>query len=344
MNNLEVSRLYKQISNDLSITKLSFETEETFHDRLVYSAIGFWILNIFKDRYTSDDVSVSKMHVTLSACDVLNSYIKIDSNLSNYFTDINRFVSTAENTYLNLGYVNSGKYTFKNMTSKQRVRLSNNQSLLIRDYAYKNQIVGFGIIKPKQDADILIDDFFSIKLDAKQYFINLIKNLKFDYYENKQGKYEIYNVKKNRWEFYSDKLVTENEYAISKVDDGLAYAIFKKTSDGLFIAYLPDIYSKSNIDSNYYNEIWRVILGCCAYNDSFAKVLVKKYSDAYVYTFKGYILPENEMSFIRAISWPVGCACYDGNHSPKGYLVLKEFTQVFEDVLNRFNLVFEEVR
>ena len=73
MNNLnQIEQLYLAISNDLKIPKYEQEPENLFKNRLVYSGLAYWVMNLFLDRdFEDEDIGkVSKSHVTLSAKDV----------------------------------------------------------------------------------------------------------------------------------------------------------------------------------------------------------------------------------------------------------------------------------
>lgn len=343
MNRIEIYQLYDSISKDLSIGRFANESDKDFHFRLVYSALGVWALNAFRDRYIDEENQVSKSHVTLVLEDVLYSFLKVDPELKDYFIDIKSTVKTIEDTYINVGYVESGNYTFKIMNNKQRVALSDNFSLLIRNYLKNVKMVGLGLIKNRKKDDIDIDDFFKIKGDALSYFLNALKELRFSEFNDSFGKIEIYDIENNRWSFYNDKTAHKYEYSILRIDDGLDYRILMNRNNSLFYASLPSIYSKKEVDDFFKHEIWRIILGVCAKNSIPCKVKVSRYYDALLFELNGYILPYNEMSFIRCISWPLGNSCYSKISNVKGYIVPLEYEQIMYKLLNRFNICIEKV-
>lgn len=48
MNNLnQIEQLYLAISNDLKISKYEQEPENLFKNRLVYSGLAYWVMNLF---------------------------------------------------------------------------------------------------------------------------------------------------------------------------------------------------------------------------------------------------------------------------------------------------------
>lgn len=343
MNKYNVQLLFDTIATDLKIKKLDVETELEYRCRLVYSAIGYWCLNIVRDKYEKQEQQVSKSHVTITLMDTLNSYLHIDSELKEYFNNIKTFVKVVEDTYYNVGYIDAGKYSFKNMGHKQRIILSEQHSLLIRNYIRKPVMIGLGLIKPIKPNDITLDEFFSIQLNSQKYFVNLLKNLKFDSFNDEFGKIEIYNIEKNRWEYFNERQGLRYEYSILKIDDGLEYGLLKKAANQFLYSKLPIIYSKQCVDNYFLREVWRIILGVCSYNKIPAKAYVtKKGNEALIYKMYGYAIPENEMSIIRCISWPLGHACYSDNSKIDGFLVLNEYEQLMNKILNRFDISIQK--
>ena len=93
MANSELKNLYNSISSDIGLTMYSKEDEISFHSRLIYSAIGIWMLTAFKDKNAKEDDNISKSHVTIVTSDVLNSFLALDPIQRAYFSDPNRFIS-----------------------------------------------------------------------------------------------------------------------------------------------------------------------------------------------------------------------------------------------------------
>ena len=123
INSNELERMYKIIAEDLKIENFGNEPIIDFHNRIIYSAIGRWIMQLFADRdFEDEDLDqVSKSHVTISALNVLASYKKVDTELLSYFVDDKKLINDIENIYVVLGYINSGNYAFKYPNYKNRV-------------------------------------------------------------------------------------------------------------------------------------------------------------------------------------------------------------------------------
>ena len=89
MSLIKINDLYHTIAEDLKIYQFENESFENFQNRLIYSTLGMWILTLFSDRdFENDDLKqISKVHVTLEAQNILNSYQKIAPSIKNYFND-----------------------------------------------------------------------------------------------------------------------------------------------------------------------------------------------------------------------------------------------------------------
>ena len=98
INFYTLERMYKTIAEDLKIENFGNEPINVFHNRIIYSAIGRWIMMLFADRdFEDEDLNqVSKSHVTISALDVLASYKKVDNELLSYFVDDKKLVNDIE--------------------------------------------------------------------------------------------------------------------------------------------------------------------------------------------------------------------------------------------------------
>lgn len=116
--NSRIDQLYDSIASDLKITRFRQETDIAFHNRLIYSAMGKWVLQLFNDRdFESDgdiigfdEEQVSKTHVLFATLEVLDMFKTLDSLLQTYFSDSSKFIKLVERTYVSLGYICSGHY------------------------------------------------------------------------------------------------------------------------------------------------------------------------------------------------------------------------------------------
>lgn len=306
-----IDKLYETMSKDMRISCFEGEDTSLFRNRVLYSGIGKWIMQLFADRDFEEDNSeqVSKSHVTISALDVINSFKKIDANAVSFFGDnekARKAVNEIEDIYLNLGYINSGTYAFKYPNKRARVYMGS-RSLIVDLDTTMTRYCGLGIYSNSKEKDTRLEVFFVINETALKYFEKMAKDLKYVRADLNRGKNEIYNVERNRWDFYSEKYASKYEYSIIRVDDGLNHKVIRVVDGELYEATLPMIYSHpGDNDPNFKREIWRIILGMCAHNKKPATAIVEKYCDKGIkISFGGYVLPFNEYSIFKCIAWPM---------------------------------------
>ena len=304
----DLEKLYATIANDLKIENFGNEPIINFHNRIIYSAIGKWVMQLFADRdFEEVDINqVSKSHVTISALDVLSSYKKIDDTLAYFFTDDKKFINDIEDIYITLGYINSGNYAFKYPIYRNRVAFSKKTLVIDLDTSAK-KMRGLGLWgKYDESNDMPVEEFLLNTTDAKASFKNLASKLSFSEFNPNLGKIEVYNIEKNRWDYFSEKSTSNYEYYVLKVDDGLDYQIMRRVEDSYYSSPVPTIYTKKSNDDIFVHEIWRIILGICSYNNNPAKCTISKYGDYGIkLSFGGYILPFFEYSLLKCMAWPL---------------------------------------
>lgn len=323
----DTSNIYKQISLDLSIERFFNESEQRYSERLTYSAIGKWIITLFNDRDFEEDSieQVSKTHVTLTAIEVLNSFIKIEPSLRRYFKKARDLVRHIEEIYLQIGSVINGEYCFKKQTKKAQIKIGHlSLSSDIDINIFKTY--GLGQRVNSSDNDLDLGDFAYIKENAEMYTTNLINNLRFNSLDLNCKKVQIYNIDKNKREYFSKNLIHKYNYLVAKIDDGLTYEILKNDESGIYSAQLPNIYTKSCNTLIFKHEIWRVILGICAINKCNAKCIIKIFDKSHIiFRFCGFVLPSFEESLIKCMAWPVNdslsCVEFVTNYEMKNSVV-----------------------
>lgn len=303
----DINRLFETMSKDMKIPRFEREKISDFHQRLLYSGLGKWIMQLFADRDFEDEENdqVSKAHVTISALDIIESFKKISPEAAEFFKEENKTINEIEDIYLNLGYINSGTYTFKYPAKRHKINMGQ-RSLIIDLDADAAIYYGLGLYGELKENKIELDDAYVIKDNAVDYFKKMVKSLKYENFDSSKGKIEIYNIEHNRWDFFNDKYLKEHEYSILKIGDGLNYKIVKLFGDDIFSASLPVIYTLSGADANFKWEVWRVILGLCAYNEKPASAIIENYCvNGIKITLSGYLFPFNEFSLFKCMVWPL---------------------------------------
>lgn len=308
INTSVLERMYKTIAEDLKIENFGSEPITDFHNRIIYSAIGRWVMQLFADRDFEEENfnQVSKSHVTISALDVLASYKKVDSDLLSYFTDDKKLINDIENIYVTLGYINSDNFTFKYPIYKNRVSFYK-KTLVIDLDSNAKKMRGLGLWgKHDESIDMPIDEFLLNNSDSLIAFKNLSAKLSYSDFNSNIGKIELYDIDKNRWDYFSEKGTSNYKYYILKIDDGLDYQILRKIDGDYYSASVPAIYTKKSNDKIFVHEIWRLILGLCSYNGKPVSCTISNYGEHGIkFSFGGFILPFFEYALIKCMAWPL---------------------------------------
>lgn len=302
-----LKELYNTISQDLSIHRFQNENEIDYKYRLVYSALGRWILSLFSDKEFEDEEIniVSKSHVTTTAINLLNSFKLLDKDLNNYFLDDEKTISMIEEVYLRLGYINESKYYFKEQKNLINLSISNKNLLINNEVKSSIKVRGLGLWSKPENIEINLENFLIIKDSASEYTLNLIKQLKFSKFVYNGGKLELYNIEQYRRNLFSNDFLKKYNYFLLKIDDGFDYQILQNINGTFYSASIPSIYSKKDWDKNFKHDIWRVILGICALNKHPAKCYLKIRDDFVLLKLSGFILPTFENNIVKCMAWPL---------------------------------------
>lgn len=299
-----VNRLFLTMSNDMNLKLFNDEDASSFRRRVLYSALGKWIMFLFADRDFEEDQSgqITKSHITISALDIINSWKKISNEAKEFFLNPEETVKEIERVYINIGYINSGDRTFIYPKSRQRVSFDFNSLIIDADTNVK-KYYGLGIFGKPEEGDISLNDFYLIKDNALDYFKNLANNLDYEIFSQTQGVMEIYNIDYNRWDLYSENLAKKYEYSIIRLDHNLTYKIIRLSGDTIYSATLPSIYSEEDIF--FKHEVWRIILGMCAFNGKPAEAAIRDYHEKGIkISLGGYMIPFSERAILRCSTWP----------------------------------------
>ena len=344
----EVSKLYLSIAKDLRIPRFSTENDMEYHFRLVYSAIGAWVLNLASDRDIEDiDLrQVSRAHVTNSALTILHSFLDLDSDMNIYFhstkpsADDSWKLSLIQNImscYINLGYFDSGNYALHETYDYQRVSTSDGYDLTIDNSRVSDKMVGLGRYNVREESAVSLQTFLPGKASAVSVFKVLINTINFHYFSYELlGKIEIYDLDYHKWTLYDENIAYKYDYSLLRVDD-IDFAILKKHNGQLMISMLSEIYCKRQKNPYYYREEWRVLLGMAMYlNKPFKVVLKPHFNDGLKIDFKNInflSLPSKEENLLRAMTWPFE-HCFDNLQM----VTYKSFEKSLLEVFDRLSI------
>lgn len=302
----KISDFFDTLSKDMLIKRFNGETDYSYKCRLIYSSLSCWILTLFSDRDIENENlnHISKIHVTQTALNVLKSIKKIDIKFEEYFKDDLRLVNLIEDSYVRLGLVDSGNYTFKRANNVACISIGG-KNLLLDSEKLNGKIRGIGQwIKPI-DNMLSLKEYLLINENAEQYTLKLLSQLRYSSLDTNYGKIEIYNIDSYRWECFSESLCRQSNYVILRVDEGLSYFAGKKIKEHFYFSKLPITYTKQNHDFLFNREIWRIILGMCAANKKKLKCKLIIYKDLINVKFVGFALPGLEDAILRSICRPL---------------------------------------
>lgn len=303
----DIDRLFETISKDTRVKRYGDEDLSLFRHRVLYSALGKWIMFLFADRDFEGDQSnqVTKNHVTISALDIIDSFKKISPEAQEYFANPAKTVNEIERVYISMGYINSGDCVFVYPTKRRKVSFDNSSLYIDLDTTIK-KYYGLGIFGEKTEGDTELSDFYLIKENALDYFKKLVSTLTYEFFDSSHGHIDIYNIERNGWDLYNDVYAKKYEYSIVRVDN-FGYKVIRVSGNDIYAATLPIIYGRTHSEDHYfYREAWRVILGMCAYNNKPAEAIISDYYQKGIkISLGGYTLPFSEQSILRCSTWPL---------------------------------------
>lgn len=337
MNNPEnIENLYATISSDLMINQFDNETDTQFICRLVYSAVGRWIMNLFNSKILLDDKKISKIYITNYAINILESFKKIDSDIDDYFLNEKSFINMIENVYCSVGYINDELYYYIVPERSANIKISN-KCLVIDIDTKERKMRGLGIWKKLTSLDFSLEKFLFFYENAEEYAKKFVRELKYSKFNEEYGNIELYNIEKNKWDSFSEKNTLKYEYYILKIDNGMDYQMLKRVNDVLYYANVPKVYFDKN-EKNFKYEIWRIILGICSLNGKQCKCKVsKKSNNAINIKLCGYALPSLEESLLKCMAWPVG-NCLEMYY----YITELSMKDAICELLNKLSIVIIE--
>ena len=341
MANSELKNLYNSISSDIGLTMYSKEDEISFHSRLIYSAIGIWMLTAFKDKNAKEDDNISKSHVTIVTSDVLNSFLALDPIQRAYFSDPNRFISLVKSTYIGMGFINSKKYVFEPIKNSFGIALSEKTSIAIEPFSgKKTMMVGLALVRDRKQEDLELRDYFLSEINAKETFKRIVKMSLFKSMSVSMGQIDLYDFEKKKWMSYSKKQALKYQYSIIRIDK-LTYKIINFNGSEILFADLPELYQKTVKDTYFYNEIWRLILGCASFLKIPFKIKLKDRDEFCLACIKGYSIPAFEKRLLLCAAWPEEFACNTKEDRVNHYIIQKEFIGFVEQIFNHLSVEIE---
>jgi hypothetical protein len=147
-----VHKLFNKVADDLRITKFSFESESQYYSRLIYSAIGNWILHCVNDKSiteSDEQFGVSKSYLLRRCASILNDLLEMCPQAKSWFfseeiDDCSGVVKYIRDIYEFTGYLVSGGHNTSLVLPKYCNVAIEDHLVLIRGIAKVGKMNGLG--------------------------------------------------------------------------------------------------------------------------------------------------------------------------------------------------------
>jgi len=339
-------KLLNEISNYFGLWRYVDETEESFVNRLLYSAVGETLLvSALKKSPLQPIEGVSKTYITLKNSKYLESLWMTYPSFKNYFgdtsaseviknirlyyelagilrpSDFGEFVGLAPPLFSKLG--NDFYYSRNNLSSNHRTATG----------------LGFyeTIESPKQE-HVSIDKLFDLnEMNAHEWTRKYIRKLNWQNASqlDLSTGIQFFNPKLNKslsncWGNEYPKNVEVTLYKINDFDYGFA----KKNDEKVLGTYIPSFYITAKNPSNNMlgGEVRRFMYGLKSMYGNKMKALFEKHMD-YTNIKLFSKLPIRETMLLKMCGWPVGK--YDNEFE---YLVPNELVTVCKHVIENLSI------
>ena len=328
-----MNKLIQHIAQDLNIPMFTGETEENFFNRILYSALGVWCLNL-AERKSSVGYNANKTFLTRELNKLSALYKQLFPQFENYVadTDIGLFIRTI--------YEELGVLIFDNdiiQTAKYG-----------RGVCVQNDILYFGL--PEH---ILRVDGLGIISDSAIYKANMNEILIRDSISPKQLIQKLFDpLTFDEWnkdtvlEFF-DPLSKSNISSSWKRECKVKYTFARNpdTNDHYRVIcdedYQVQLYALDNSTDNSQNltgfEYRRKYYALMYYYSSPFKVFIRHIDDEYSCIKLYGKLPNRESYFLLFISWPIKSV-----ENPMEFIVRNEYLSILKNLFNNLGIEIQE--
>jgi hypothetical protein len=304
-----VQEFFNRISSDLAIRKYSREPENYYFSRVIYSAIGCWILYCTGDKSIEEDNSkygISKNYINRRCSKILNDFLEIYPQAREWFftdnikecTDVIKYI---REIYELLGFLVPADKASSLVLPMYRKVVIENGLVMYRGDSEISRMIGLGKYKSvkeakRDDITLLFDMFLIPNKRADDFVQDYIKKARWvpgGIYEHTQFfDYKSENPISKSW---TD---TWGYDAITVYRNGIIdYGMVKFENGQLYTSQFPE-----HIVSE--KEVRRFMYGIKGSNGAYMKAMLKRYSDVAILKLFSK-LPEKEMLLLRLMSWPV---------------------------------------
>lgn len=304
------------MSNQLRIYKFKDESKESFINRLLFSAIGLWMIQSTLDKSYIENhnrVGVSKSYLTRKISKLVDEYISMFPMFSIYLDELStiEFVAKIREEYEKSGYiVPTGFDEFIIMSPKKIARVDDEYIIMRNHIGVANtKAIGLGLFKKlvsNNEIQDLIQLLYIPKINAQEWTSNYIKRLRWGN-ASKLGDETWYFEAESKYNFYrcwTNKYPEKESIALYKTNDW-DYGFAKIQDDKVIGIKIPDwLIGQGNNESEklFDNDVRRFMYGLKSlYNNNAKALLIKKTDHYYLRLFNA--LPTREKTALQFLGW-----------------------------------------
>lgn len=335
---------FEIIGKELNIPKYACEDTVQYHARITYSAIGMWIrmLSATQSKETKP-WSKSALHRKIS--EVLQSYIRIDSELVHWFypNGTSNPIKILRNTLFRAGDLIECGFDSRVKCANERIIPFSDTQAFITGYQSSFQLnhsAGLACtIKGDFECttDFLSNNFQIPLSSAEMQLKQVSKTAKWEKVESIDN-YEIFDPTRK-------KILSSCWVRFLPMASNQLYIARSQYSFGMYdyqlIKYENNIYYRSSMSAFSQHELvrdtQRLLYAYKAIYGHPATVLVDKLDKYTIWHFWSKLPPAEEF-FLRYIGWPLE----NIENTKNEYLIRNEFSYLVETIVKNLNIEMEE--
>ena len=308
--------LINNISNELRIFRFQDENIENFINRLLFSALGIWIIQSTLDKSYVENynqIGVSKSYITRKVTKIAEEYVSLFPNFSIYLDNLTTsdFVAKIREEYEKAGYIVPTGFNEFITISNTRKGIVNDEFMILRNNLGETstKIIGLGSFKvdnnPKDAIDFM-ELLYIPKVNAKEWTSNYIERLRWGNASplGESTRYFDMNIKKNFYNCWSSNYPKVNNITIYKTNDW-DYGFAKIHNNVVIGIKIPSwlIGQGNNYSERLFdNDVRRFMYGLKALSDNSVKALLIKKVDHYCLRIFN-ALPSRENTALQLLGW-----------------------------------------
>lgn len=334
----------KKVSKELNIEKYDTESSKEFCFRVVYTMLGFWIkttvcaTNINDIQFSS---AVNKAYVHRRVSQVLNSIIKINPELKEFFPDDVDTVQYIRATLLRASELSEIGFSTELFNVEQRDIIIGDSRARVglvspEKYGYATGL-SWHVSKDTSDSIANIVDVFNLPRETYEELFN--RYLSYAVWTSIEAydEFEVFNSESSHVFSSSWKVAPEledGEIVIGRkkpVKASYDYYFIKGSKDGYRHYKLPEYAKDENV-----KDIQRLLYAIKAISGNNAICSVNRYKKYSVFNCWSQ-LPPAEDYLLRYIGWPV-----DGIYNQRnGFAIINDYVEFVTKILEQLGLKLE---